>query len=86
MSIGKNIKIARVQKGLLQKELAEKVGCTQTVISNIERDKKNVSDALKIKFSIVLEKDIKELFYPDDLIESVLETFKCENLNAQLPL
>lgn len=49
--IGKKVKILRISHDLYQSELAERVGVTQTHISDIENGKKTPSLDLIIKIS-----------------------------------
>ena len=39
-TFGTRLRKIRIEKGLSQNELAEKIGCTQTVIDGWEKDKK----------------------------------------------
>lgn len=55
--IGRRIKIARMNKGLSQTELARLIGCTNNYISHIECAQTKVSLSLLMNLSRVLEKD-----------------------------
>lgn len=63
MSIGGNLKRLRTDRGLSQKELADKVNVTQSMIAQIERGTKamtmelgkEISEALKIPINELLE-------------------------------
>lgn len=65
VNLGKNLKRYRIECGLTQEELAEKVGVHATYIGKIEAGKNNVSivllfaisRALKIKLSNVFDFD-----------------------------
>ncbi len=64
--LGKNIKRYRQVKGLMQQDLAKKVGLTKYTISNIELGKQE-NPGLKCLVSISQELDVclKELFMED---------------------
>ena len=59
------MRIARVQMGLTQQQLAEKIGITRQTVSLIEKGKYNPT--LKLCFSIcdVVHKSLDELFWLD---------------------
>jgi len=58
------LKIARIEKGLKQKEVAEKAGITYEYLSALENGRmKNPSKKIMDKISIVLGKSVNELFY-----------------------
>lgn len=61
MTLGQNIKIKRQELDLCQFELAERVGVTQTHISDIERGKRNPSVELLIKIAKALKYDVNYL-------------------------
>ena len=50
LQISKDVRLARVQKGLTQKELAEKVGTKQTSISRLESGRLSPSISFLILF------------------------------------
>ena len=54
MSIGENIKKIRIEKGINQVDLAEKLGISQPMLCMIERGTKTVS--------LPLSKEIAEIF------------------------
>ena len=56
-----NIKVIRKQKGILQKELAEKVGVTHWWLSNIENGLANPGLQLMIRIADTLDVTIDEL-------------------------
>ena len=59
-----NIKIARIKKGLTQKQLRELVGVAPTTIVKIEKGIfDNVTYSQMLKFSKVLETPVTELFF-----------------------
>ena len=57
--IGKEIRNIRREQGLLQKELAKKLGVSQQLISRIEKGKENVSIAALNNISSALGKNIE---------------------------
>ena len=57
------IKIARVEKGLTQEELAEKVGVTRQTIGLIEKEQYNPTIILCLRLSRVLDKNLDQLFW-----------------------
>lgn len=61
MTLGQNIKIKRQELDLCQFELAERVGVTQTHISDIERGKRNPSVELLIKIAKAFKCDVNYL-------------------------
>lgn len=63
MSIGKNIRNRREEFGLDQSELAERVGVSQTMISHIEKDRKNPSIGLLADIAKVLNCTMDELVH-----------------------
>lgn len=61
MSIGGNLKRLRIDRGLSQKELANKVNVTQPMIAQIERGTKAMTMELGKEISEVLKIPIDEL-------------------------
>ena len=61
MTIGENLKLNRVLRGMSQQELANAVGVTPAMICQIERGSKSLSLALAIDICKRLEIDIKDL-------------------------
>ncbi|MBP7810696.1 helix-turn-helix transcriptional regulator [Uruburuella suis] len=59
------IKQNRERKQLSQAELAEKVGCTQTYISYLERSQKAASPTVAKKIADVLDIDVLKILYPE---------------------
>ena len=62
MSIGSNIKMIRLEKGLSIKELAEMADVTTSLISQIEHDKANPSINTLLAISTALNTDIRLFF------------------------
>lgn len=60
-----NVKIARVQVGMTQQQLAEKIGVTRQTISLIEKGKYNPTLKLCLDICYAVNKTLDELFWPD---------------------
>lgn len=60
------LKIARIEKGLSQEELADLCEVTRQTIGLIEKGKYNPTLNLCIKISQVLEKTLNDLFWDED--------------------
>lgn len=63
--IGERIRNLRIQKGLTQVELAEKLGVSRQAVNNYETGDAKPSDDLKKIISEVLESDIVGLFFEE---------------------
>ncbi len=61
MSIGANIRKIREEKGMMQLELAERIGVTSSMLSQIERGSKSPSLPLGVAIAKVLECSIEDL-------------------------
>jgi len=59
------LKIARVEKGLTQAQLASRVGATRQTIGLIEKGKYNPSLQLCINIAKELEKTLDDLFWEE---------------------
>ncbi len=57
------LKVARVEKGLSQTQLAELVGVSRNTISSIETGQFNPTAKLALILCIALDKKFEELFY-----------------------
>jgi putative transcriptional regulator len=57
------IKLARVEKGLSQQELADLVEATRQTIGLIEKGKYNPTINLCIRIALALDKTLNELFW-----------------------
>jgi putative transcriptional regulator len=62
----KRIKIARIEKGLSQQDLADAVGVTRQTIGMIEKGKYNPTLRLCINISKTLNKSLDQLFWHED--------------------
>lgn len=58
-----NLKVRRIQKGLSQKELAERVGLTNQSISDFETGRLNPSYEVMKRISKELDSPVDELFF-----------------------
>lgn len=64
--VSKNIKKIRKEKGLTQEQLAEKMSYSTQFISNIEsKNHQTFSLGTLWRLALVLDIDIRELFYED---------------------
>lgn len=61
MSIGENIKHKREEKNLTQKELAEKLGITQSMIAQLERGTKTLTVPLGQEIAKALNCELADL-------------------------
>ena len=62
----KRIKIARIEKGMSQQDLADAVGVTRQTIGMIEKGKYNPTLRLCINISKTLNKSLDQLFWHED--------------------
>lgn len=61
MSFGKNLQIARMKKGMSQKELAERAGVFPSVISRYENGNRSPRVATAVKLAEALDVPLTEL-------------------------
>lgn len=66
MAINIKLKLARVEKGLSQQELADKAGATRQTIGLIEKGEFNPSIGLCIRIAKVLGKTLDQLFWEEE--------------------
>ncbi|ENZ9534469.1 TPA: helix-turn-helix transcriptional regulator [Clostridioides difficile] len=58
------LKLKRIEKGIKQYELAQKVGISRYYLSSLERSKsKNLSNMLMLKLAQELDTSIEDLFF-----------------------
>ncbi len=62
-TVKNRIKVARVEKGFTQEELAEKIGVTRQTIGLIENEQYNPTIVLCLRLSHVLDKSLDQLFW-----------------------
>ena len=60
------LKIARIEKGFSQQELADRIGVTRQTIGLIEKGKYNPTLNLCIKIAQVLDKTLNDLFWDEN--------------------
>ena len=72
MSTGKNIKAIRKQKGLTQKQLAQKLNVTQSAISDFESDRTNIRMSTLRKIADALDVNVIELYDAPAMIKAAL--------------
>lgn len=70
--VGERLRLARLAKGLLIRELARKVGCSVSLISKYENDKALPSLATLHKMATVLDTNISALFEPHDAASGIV--------------
>lgn len=63
IGIKNNIRATRKEKGMSQRELAEKVGCSYTAINNIELGKSDPTAYTAGLICLALDKKFDEIFY-----------------------
>ena len=67
MSIGKQLKSARLQAGLSQRDLAEKVGISAQVISKYERGLDTPGSAVLIRLAKAFGVRVEYFFRPSEI-------------------
>lgn len=67
MTIGKKVKLARVERDLTQAELAQKAGCTRQTIGLIEADRFNPSLRLCTEIARAVNKTLNDLFWVEEM-------------------
>ena len=60
------LKIARVEKGLSQQDLADLVSATRQTIGLIEKGKYNPSLNLCVKIALALDKTLNDIFWDEN--------------------
>jgi putative transcriptional regulator len=65
--VNNRLKIARVQMGLTQQQLAEKIGVTRQTISLIEKGKYNPTLKLCLEICYALHKTLDEIFWIEEM-------------------
>lgn len=70
-TIGRNIRLARDEKDMSQRELAEKAQMSQTQLSDYENDKKEPGLYSLARIAKALNKSIDELFYGNSNISFI---------------
>ncbi len=84
--LGKNIRLARIEKNFTQEQLAQQIGCSTVFISEMEKAKKRPSLETLHKISVALGVGTDELFYgKSSPIESAQMMRITELLNNRTP-
>jgi len=66
ITIGNSVKLARVEIGLTQQELADRMQVTRQTIGLIEADKYNPSIRLCLMIATITRKSLDDLFWIND--------------------
>ena len=66
MAISNNLKDFRVERNLIQEDLAEATGSCSRTISRIERGERNPSLEMAIRLAHYLNMSVEEIFKLDD--------------------
>lgn len=62
-----NLKLARIKKGLTQRELGKLVGLSNVTISHIENSNSdNVTKSIMIKIATALDTTVQALFFDEE--------------------
>jgi putative transcriptional regulator len=69
LRIETSIHVCRAEKKLTQQQLADAVGVTRATIISIEKGNYNPSLALAFRIARYFEKDIKDIFFAEDINE-----------------
>ena len=77
-SIGRRLAQLRKQRGYTQKELAERMGLIQSLISSYERDKLRLSAEMLVRFSIALKVSV------DQILGTTSESHRNNEINLSL--
>lgn len=75
-SIGKRLQLAREEAGLSQEQLAAKIGCSQSTLSNYEKGRRRLYLAQLEKIAEELQKPIEFFMQPlaDDFADGPVDT------------
>jgi putative transcriptional regulator len=63
ISVGNRVKLARIEAGMTQQELAEHIGVTRQTIGLIEAERYNPTIQLCLLIAMATGKEISELFF-----------------------
>ena len=69
-----NLKLARIKKGLTQRQLGKMVGLSNVTISHIEKGYCDVTKSIMLKIAKALDATVQELFFDEE------EWIKCQEL------
>jgi len=67
LSVRNRIKLARVERGHTQQELANLIGVTRQTIGLIEAEKYNPTISLCLRLAQALDKSLTDLFWGEEL-------------------
>ena len=84
-SIGKRLQMAREEAGFNQEQLAGKIGCSQSTLSNYEKGKRRVYLAQLEKIAGVLNKPIEYFLQPVNNYAEEINSLRAEHI-VDLPL
>jgi transcriptional regulator with XRE-family HTH domain len=86
MDIGSKLKELREERNMTIKQLAEKSGCTTSMISQIEHGKSDPSISMLKKLANALETNIVDFFIDDNIIsEDFLHIAPNDRIDIKLP-
>jgi putative transcriptional regulator len=66
MATNIRMKVARIEKGWTQQELADRIGATRQTIGLIEKGEYNPTLALCIRIAKALNRTLNQLFWEED--------------------
>jgi transcriptional regulator with XRE-family HTH domain len=83
--VGTGIHNARLQKGMSQKELAKKLGVSESFLADVETGRKIVKEDLIARAEKLLGVDLNEadLVQTDEPVENIKETAPSKTINKQ---
>lgn len=84
-SIGKRLQMAREEAGYNQEQLAAKIGCSQSTLSNYEKGKRRIYLAQLDKIAQVLNKPIDYFLQPVDNLSAGMNSFWSAEQGANPP-
>jgi putative transcriptional regulator len=67
LRVRNRVKLARVERGYTQLELADLIGVTRQTIGLIEAERYNPTIALCLRLAQALEKSLTDLFWTEEL-------------------
>jgi putative transcriptional regulator len=67
LRVRNRVKLARVERGYTQQELADLIGVTRQTIGLIEAERYNPTISLCVCLAKVLEKSLTDLFWAEEL-------------------
>lgn len=85
-SIGKRLQMAREEAGFNQEQLAARIGCSQSTLSNYEKGKRRVYLAQLEKIARVLNKPIEYFLKPVNNCADEINSLRAAEHIIDLPL